>query len=151
MTPCTSFSATMVPIKHSSGKSGCWHSCQADPVADHSGLLSYMAGDPGHVAIQHRKRGAFAIYSYYCPYKRYLLPMCFKCLYILPLYILCIYSFMHWKSGTSDLLVLMLFVLPCTIFLLLLLLLLTPRKVLMARCWMGSQQSRFLPAQISQP
>ena len=27
------------------------------------------------------------IYSYYCPYKHYLLPMCFKCLYILPLYI----------------------------------------------------------------
>ena len=43
------------------------------------------------------------IYSYYCPYKHYLLPMCFKCLYILPLYILCIYSFMYWKSGTSDL------------------------------------------------
>ena len=38
----------------------------------------------------------------------------FKCLYILPLYILCIYSFMYWKSGTSDLLVLMLFVLQCT-------------------------------------
>ena len=37
-----------------------------------------------------------------------------KCLYILPLYILCIYSFMYWKSGTSDLLVLMLFVLQCT-------------------------------------
>ena len=37
----------------------------------------------------------------------------FKCLYILPLYILCIYSFMYWKSGTSDLLVLMLFVLQC--------------------------------------
>ena len=54
------------------------------------------------------------IYSYYCPYKHYLLPMCFKCLYILPLYILCIYSFMYWKSGTSDLLVLMLFVLQCT-------------------------------------
>ena len=50
------------------------------------------------------------IYSYYCPYKHYLLPMCFKCLYILPLYILyilCIYTFMYWKSGTSDLLVLM--------------------------------------------
>ena len=37
-----------------------------------------------------------------------------KCLYILPLYILCIYSFMYWKSGTRDLLVLMLFVLQCT-------------------------------------
>ena len=57
------------------------------------------------------------IYSYYCPYKHYLLPMCFKCLYILPLYILyilCIYTFMYWKSGTSDLLVLMFFVLQCT-------------------------------------
>ena len=54
------------------------------------------------------------IYSYYCPYKHYLLPVCFKCLYILPLYILCIYSFTYWKSGTSDLLVLMLFVLQCT-------------------------------------
>ena len=54
------------------------------------------------------------IYSYNCPYKHYLLPMCFKCLYILPLYILCIYSFMYWKSGTSDLLVLMFFVLQCT-------------------------------------
>ena len=54
------------------------------------------------------------IYSYYCPYKHYPLPMCFKCLYILPLYILCIYSFMYWKSGTSDLLVLMFFVLQCT-------------------------------------
>ena len=51
------------------------------------------------------------IYSYYCPYKHYLLPMCFKCLNILLLYILCIYSFMYWKSGTSDLLVLMFFVL----------------------------------------
>ena len=30
------------------------------------------------------------IYSYYCPYKHYPLPMCFKCLYILPLYILCV-------------------------------------------------------------
>ena len=54
------------------------------------------------------------IYSYYCPYKHYLLPMCFKCLYILLLYILCIYLFMYWKSGTSDLLVLMFFVLQCT-------------------------------------
>ena len=54
------------------------------------------------------------IYSYYCSYKHYLLPMCFKCLYILPLYILCIYSFMYWKSVNSDLLVLMLFVSQCT-------------------------------------
>ena len=54
------------------------------------------------------------IYSYICPYKHFLLPMCFKCLYILPLYILCIYSFMYWKTGTIDLLVLMLFVLQCT-------------------------------------
>ena len=37
-----------------------------------------------------------------------------KCLYILPMYILCTYSFMYWKSGTSDLLMLMLFVLQCT-------------------------------------
>ena len=44
----------------------------------------------------------------------FIIRMCFKCLYILPLYILCIYSFMYWKSGTSDLLVLMLFVLQCT-------------------------------------
>ena len=52
-----------------------------------------------------------AIYSYYCPYEHDLLPMRFKCLYILPL---CIYSSMYWKSGTSDLLVLMLFVLQWT-------------------------------------
>ena len=54
------------------------------------------------------------IYCYHCPYKHYLLPMCFKAVYILPLYSLCIYSCMYWKSGTSDLLVLMLFVLQCT-------------------------------------
>ena len=54
------------------------------------------------------------IYSYHRPYNYYILPVCFECLYILPLYILCIYSFMYWKSGTSDLLVLMLFVLQCT-------------------------------------
>ena len=36
------------------------------------------------------------------------------CITVLPLYMLRIYSFMYWKSGTSDLLVLMLFVLQCT-------------------------------------
>ena len=69
-----------------------------------------------------------SIYSYHCPYKNYILPMCFTCLCILPLYVLCICSFKYGKLGTSDLLVLMLFVLKCTDykwnFLLLLLLLL---------------------------
>ena len=42
------------------------------------------------------------IYSYHCPYKHYLLPMCFKCLYILPLYILCIYSLCIESRGPAT-------------------------------------------------
>ena len=55
-------------------------------------------------------------YLWYCLYV-YLLIIC---MYYFNLWVLCIivymyiYSFIYWKSGTSDLLVLMLFVLQCT-------------------------------------
>ena len=63
--------------------------------------------------------------SYHSSYEHYLHP-CVVCISISPMFMLRIYSFMCWRSGTSDLLVLMLFVVQCTdykyIFLLLLLL-----------------------------
>ena len=67
------------------------------------------------------------VYSFYhCPYNHLfavIIPLInttfidvfyVLCIAILPLFMLRIYSFMHWKSETSDLLVLMLFVLQCT-------------------------------------
>ena len=64
------------------------------------------------------------IYSYRCPYKYYyiliivllkqLLFLCVLCIIILLLCKLCIHSFMHWKSGSGNFLVLMLFVLEYT-------------------------------------
>ena len=43
-----------------------------------------------------------SIYSYHRHYKCYLLPVCFKCLYILPLYILCIYSLCIESRGLAN-------------------------------------------------
>ena len=51
--------------------------------------------------------------SYHSSYEHYLY-RCVLCIAILSLFMLRIYSFMYWKSWTSNLLVLMSFVLQCT-------------------------------------
>ena len=67
----------------------------------------------------------WAIYTYHCLYHfslNVLLYVCFMYLYFVPCIYICIYMYIcifiylsiHWKSGTSDLMVLMLFVLQCT-------------------------------------
>ena len=53
--------------------------------------------------------------SYHSSHKHYLYRFVYVlCIAILPLFMLRIYQFMYWKSGTSDLLVLKLFVFQCT-------------------------------------
>ena len=60
---------------------------------------------------------AIYIYRYHCFYHFFnvLLHVCFMYHYFVPLFI-CIFIFLsiYWKSGTSDLMLLMLFVLQCT-------------------------------------
>ena len=67
----------------------------------------------------------WAIYTYHCLYHfslNVLLYVCFMYHYFVPCMYICIYMYIcifiylsiYWKSGTSDLMVLMLFVLQCT-------------------------------------
>ena len=67
----------------------------------------------------------WAIYTYHCLYHfslNVLLYVCFMYHYLVPCIYICIYMYIcifiylsiYWKSGTSDLMLLMLFVLQCT-------------------------------------